>query len=199
MKAIAWIRYFEQQRRNHRKTVFTTPELANIARASPAATNVMLARLVMYGVLERVARGIYAVPGTATLDEVLPQIDPGAYITGARVLFDAGFVTQSPEIALCFTDRRPFRKQRDTTVGRVVFRVVLPPVYAPPILGARTEPEQALLDLAWTAQGVSDLRAIYTFRNKRSFRKAVFHRMAASYPAETVERVQALLAWGPAR
>ena len=192
MKIVAWIRYFEQQQRDHRKTVFTTPELANIARASPAATNVMLARLVRNGVLERVTRGVYAMPGAATLDEVLPRIDTGAYITGARVLYDTGIVTQSPEITLCFTCRRPFRKQRDTSVGRVVFRVVRPPIYAPPGSGLRVGPEQALLDLAWATGGVSDLRALYTFRNTRNLRKAAFKRLAAAYPAEAVERVRPL-------
>lgn len=193
MKALEWMRYLRQQQIEHGKTVFTVSELANVASSSPAVTNVTLGRLVKRGVLDRIARGVYGLPGAVTVDDLLPFVDGGAYITGARVLFDEGFVTQSPSVTLCFTDRRPFRAGRDTGVGRLRFHVVKPPVYAPPESGVRARPEQALLDLVWTTPGSADLRSLYTFRNTSTLKRSILHRMARRYPPGVGERAMDLM------
>jgi len=193
MKALAWSQYFAQQQKEHGKTVFTAAELANVAQASPAVANVMVGRLVKSGVLERVARGVYGIPGVATLEALLPRLDSGAYIRGARVLFDAGFITQSPSVTMCFSTRRTFRRERDTAVGRLRFLVVQPPVYAPPETGVQVSPEQALFDLAWTTPGPVDLRSLYTFRNTAKLRLSVMRRIEARYPVGVRERVDSLL------
>lgn len=193
MKALAWTQYLARQQREHGKTMFTTAELANVAHASPAVANVMLGRLVKQGVLERVARGVYGLPGAATVEALLPRLDAGAYITGARVLFDAGLITQSPSVTLCFSPRRTFRRERDTATGRLRFLVVQPPVYAPPESGVRAAPEQALFDLAWTTPRPVELRSLYTFRNTAKLRRNVLRGLASRYPAEAQDRVAALL------
>lgn len=193
MKALAWSHYFARQQKEHGKTVFTAAELANVAQASPAVANVMVGRLVKSGVLERVARGVYGVPGVATLEALLPRLDSGAYITGARVLFDAGLITQSPSVTMCFSTRRTFRRERDTAVGRLRFLVVQPPVYAPPETGVRVTPEQALFDLTWTTPGPVDLRSLYTFRNTAKLRQRVLRRLAPRYPMDVQDRVGSLL------
>lgn len=193
MKTLAWTQYLARQQREHGKNVFTAAELANVAHASPAVANVMLGRLVKQGVLERVARGVYGLPGAATLEALLPRLDAGAYITGARVLFDAGLITQSPSVTLCFSTRRTFRQERDTSVGRLRFVVVQPPVYAPPESGVRVAPEQALFDLAWTTSGPVELRSLYTFRNTATLRNNVLRRLASRYPADVRNRVTDLL------
>ncbi len=193
MKALAWTQYLTRQQKEYGKTVFTAAELANVAHASPAVANVMLGRLVRRGVLERVARGVYGIPGAATLETLLPQLDAGAYLTGARVLFDAGLITQSPSVTLCFSTRRTFRLERDTAVGRLRFRVVQPPVYAPPASGVRASPEQALCDLIWTTPPPVDLRSLYTFRHTANLRQTALRKLASRYPADVQDRVETLL------
>ena len=193
MKAHEWERFFASQRTEHGKHVFTVSELANVASASPTVVNVMLARLARRGVVERVTRGIYAPPGVATTDDVLPLIAPGAYITGARVLFDAGFITQVPLTTLCFTSRRPFRNERNTSLGRLKLMVMSPPVYEPPPAGVRASPEQALFDLALTTDAHVPLRGLYTFRHAGNFRRAELHRLATRYQSITRDKVNDLL------
>ena len=165
MKALDWKRYLDGQVEQHAKRVFTLAELAHISGRSGAALNVELTRLRKSKLLERVARGVYAAPGRATLLDVLPWIDDRAYVTGAYALHAQGFITQTPSEIICFTDRRHFRSARVTSVGRLRFVVIKPPVYAPPKKGCLASPEQALCDLGWMADRAgTDLRSLYTFR-----------------------------------
>lgn len=193
MKTLEWMNFFLRQQREHNKRVFTISELSNVANASPAVTNVIVGRLVKRGVLERAARGLYGIPGAYTLDDLLPMIDSGAYVTGARVLFDQGLLLQAPTATLCFTDRRPFSLRRQTAAGLLIFRIVRPPIYAPPREGVRASVEQALCDLVWTTPDVTDLKMIYTFRNLDCLKSGALKRLAARYPSETREKINRLL------
>ncbi len=193
MKALDWKRYLDGQAEQHGKRVFTLAELAHISGRSGAALNVELTRLRKSKLLERIARGIYAAPGRATLTDVLPWMDDRAYVTGAYVLYAQGFITQIPSEIICFTDRRHFQSVRVTSVGRLRFAVIKPPVYAPPSKGCLASSAQALCDLGWMADREgTDLRSLYTFRKLDRLRRELGPRRLGCYPLAVGALVRAL-------
>ena len=95
MKALDWQHFFAQQRAAHGKVVFSVAELANAAQTTLHALNTELGRLLRRGLIARYAHGQYGPVQGVPPEDLVPQIDPGAYITGFFVLFRHHLVTQS--------------------------------------------------------------------------------------------------------
>jgi hypothetical protein len=189
VKANAWRRFFEQQREQHGKVLFTVTELANVAGASRTALNVELTRLRAQDILVRYAHGLYGPPHAVTPQALVSAVDSHAYITAHYALFVHNLVTQVPTAITCFTDRRsPRARQRDTPVGRLVFVCVRSRIYCPPAEGAIACPAQALCDFVYLSRrrGVA-VEAVVTFRNLARICGPDLANILARYP-ETVRR-----------
>lgn len=110
MKTLEWQNFFAEQRASHGKIVFSVAELANAAQTTPHALNTELGRLVRRGVITRYAHGRYGPVQGVGSEHILPEVDPGAYVTGFSALFRHHLVTQSPSEVTCFTNRRHNRR-----------------------------------------------------------------------------------------
>lgn len=166
MKALDWMRFLENQHRQHGKTLFRVAELANIAGRDAHALNVELARLVRKEVIARYAVGIYGLPGRATPAQLVSALDEGAYMTGAYALYRHNLITQAPTEITCFTNRRHNRSRKRTTpFGELVFVRVGPTVYNKPADGVLATPEQSLCDFVRMTQRQGlDHATLVTFR-----------------------------------
>jgi hypothetical protein len=167
MKAIDWSRYLEEQRREHRKLLFTITELANVARTSIGSINVELSRLRKYGIIERYARGIYGLPGISFPEILLPTLDSHAYITSSSALFIHNLISQVPVQITTFTDRRHGNTRiRKTPLGSFRFVSVRFPIYAIPEDGVIAGAEQALCDFIYLSRrdGTDPMTQV-SFRN----------------------------------
>ena len=175
MKALDWMRFLENQHRQHGKTLFRVAELANIAGRDAHALNVELARLVRKEVIARYAVGIYGLPGRATPEQLVLALDDGAYMTGAYALYRHNLITQVPTEITCFTNRRHNRSRiRATPFGELVFVRVSPTVYSKPTDGVLASPEQSLCDFVRMTQRQGlDPATLVTFRglNRLSVRR----------------------------
>lgn len=193
MKARDWQKLFSEQARLG-KHLFTTTELANAAGLPRRVVNVEMTRLVAYGLVQRYARGLYGLPGSVTLEQLVSHVDPCAYITGAYALMRHGLVTQVPAVITVFSPRRHSRREVPTPEGRIEFVCVRPPIYqgrAQHVAG----PESALLDFVYLAlrRGM-DPGGLVTFRKLGSLKKSVLARTAKRYPATVQRRVAAMVA-----
>lgn len=167
MRALDWQRFLQQQRDEHRKVVFTTAELVNVAQAGPATVNVALRRLVKQGVLVRYAPGRYGLPGVVRPEDLVRTLDTSAYITGMYALYSHRLITQAPTEITCFTNHRHNRSRvRRTPLGRLVFVCVGSSVYSMPQSGILASREQALCDFVHVGRkrGVR-ASSLVTFRN----------------------------------
>ena len=195
MKARDWQRFLEDQRRQHGKRFFTLAELANVTAASRAVIKVEVGRLARQGVMVRYSRGHYGLPDTVSPEELLPELDRLAYITGAYALNRHNIVTQAPTEITCFTNRRYNKSRvRQTRVGRFVFVCVSARVYNPPAAGRVATPAQALCDFVYLAccQGV-DPRSLVTFRRMDQIAPDEVDRLISRYPgtvARAIRRIQ---------
>ena len=191
MKTLDWQNFFDEQRSSHGKVVFSVAELANVARTNLHALNTELGRLVKRGVIIRYAHGQYGpVRGVAPEDLVL-QIDPGAYITGFSALFRHHLVTQIPSEVTCFTDRRHNRvTNRTTPIGTLRFIRVSAPIYAKPAERALVSGEQALCDFVWLSlrDGIEP-QSLVTFRNLDSFSRRRLTHFLRRYPKNVRDAV----------
>ncbi len=195
MKANAWREFFQQQRDQHGKVLFTVTELANVAGISRAALNVELSRLRKQAILVKYAHGLYALPGAVSVELLVSAIDPHAYITGHYALYVHNMVTQVPTIVTCFTDRRsPRARQRGTPVGRLVFVCVRSGVYRPAPESLIAPPAQALCDYVYLSrrEGVRP-ETLVTFRNLQRIRTPDFPALLARYPITIQKHVERLL------
>ena len=187
MKALAWVRYLNEQRDRYGKTLFTVTEMANVAGASSTVMNVELGRLVKQGVVRRWATGLYGLPTGVTPASLATAIDSTAYVTAAWALAQYGYITQQPREIDCFTRRRHNRSRRRASApGAFVFVTVSPRVYAAPAEGGMATPEQAFCDLFYVMRRRGlDPQTLYTFRklDQVSFEEGLF----ARYP-QTVQR-----------
>lgn len=184
MKARDWQRYLENERKTQGKTVFTVTELANVSGSTPHVLNVELDRLCKQGIIVRYARGRYGLPDAATPEQLVPYLDPHAYITGAFALHRHNLITQMPVEITCFTNRRHNRSRvRATPVGRFTFVCVQSAVYAPPADGVLAGPEQALCDCVWLLRrrGVAPASQV-TFRALNGLDSNALQEWAARYP-----------------
>jgi hypothetical protein len=189
VKANAWQAFFQQQRDQHDKVLFTVTELAHVAGISPAALNVELARLRQRAVVVKYAHGLYGLPGAVSVEALLPAIDPHAYITAHYALYTHHLVTQTPTVITCFTDRRsPRSRERSTPVGRLEFVCVRSGVYAPPLDRPVAPPSQALCDYVYLSrrQRVRPENLV-TFRQLHRLDAAEMATVLPRYP-QTVQR-----------
>lgn len=187
MKALAWVRYLNEQRDRYGKTLFTVTEMANVAGASSTVMNVELGRLVKQGVVRRWATGLYGLPTGVTPASLATAIDSTAYVTAAWVLAQCGYITQQPREIDCFTRRRHNRsRRRASPLGKFVFVTVSARVYEAPAEGGAAPPEQAFCDLFYVMRrrGLSP-QTLYTFRKLDQL--SVEEGLLARYP-KTVQR-----------
>lgn len=195
MKSREWQRFLETQQQRHGKKFFTLTELANVADASRAVIKVEVGRLVRQGVIVRYSRGNYGLPGAVRPEELLAELDPFAYITGAYALNRHNVITQVPTEITCFTNRRHnLSRVRQTPAGRFVFVCVSARVYSPPATDLITSPAQALCDFVYLAcrRGV-DPRTLATFRRMDRIAGDELGRLIPRYPgtvARAVRRIQ---------
>jgi len=195
VKANAWREFLEQQRDQHGKVLYTITELANVAGTSRAALNVELARLREQAIIEKYAHGLYGLPGAVSVEILVPAIDSHGYITGHYPLYTQNFVTQTPTVVTCFTDRRsPRARERCTPVGRLVFVCVRSGVYAPVPKGSVAPPAQALCDYVYLSRrrGVRP-EALSTFRDLHRIRTADLAPHLVRYPVTVQKHVESLL------
>lgn len=193
MKALDWHKVLHRQRTDHGKTVFTVSELANIAQASPQVLNVQLGRMVKRGVMARYAHGRYGLADHVSPEQLIHDLDAGAYLTGFYALFRHHLVTQVPVEVTCFTNRRHNRSRlRETAAGRFVFVCVSPKIYAPPLEGKIAPPEQALCDYIYLAKAI-DVRSLVTFRKLDTLDRERLVQLAERYPARVAATVAELI------
>lgn len=195
MRALDWQKFLQKQRDDHRKVVFTTAELANVAQATPKVLNVTLRRLVQQGILVRYAAGRYGLPGAAQPEDLVPALDASAYVTGHYALYKHGLVTQAPAEITCFTNRRHNRSRvRKTPLGRLVFVCIGLRIYHMPRTGVRASPEQALCDYAHLCRkrGVRPL-SLVTPRNMDRVDRRKLKQRLRSYPSSVRRDIEQLL------
>jgi len=186
MRTLAWQSFFTDQREQHGKVVFSVAELANAAQTSLHAVNTELARLVHRGLITRYAQGRYGLTKGVAAEDILPEVDPGAYVTGFYALFRHHLVTQAPTEVTCFTNRRHNRKaDRITPAGKLRFIRVPAAVYAKPAGQVVATPEHALCDFVWLnlKDGV-DPQSLVTFRNLTALKRWRLNKILRRYPEQ---------------
>ena len=124
-------------------------------------------------------------------EDLVSQIDPGAYITGFSALFRRHLVTQAPTEVTCFTDRRHNRKtDRLTPAGKLRFIRVPAAIYAKPGQRMPVSAEQALCDFAWLnlRDGIEP-QSLVTFRNLASLNHRRLKQIRRRYPGTVQDAV----------
>jgi len=195
MKARDWQRFFEEQRRNHDKVLFTVTELANVSGSSRNTLNVELSRLIGQRIVVRYAHGVYGPSAAVPPARLVAYLDTRAYITGAYALGQHNLITQVPARVTCFTDRySPRGRKRETPVGRFIFVCVRSRVYNLPPEGHVAGPEQALCDFVYLArrQGLRVVNQV-TFRRLDSLDAHELESIGERYPATVRVEVSSLL------
>ena len=195
MKAVAWMRYLQEQREKHGKVVFTVTELANVAAQEWPSLKIALQRHVEQGIIQRYTDGRYGLPGAVSVEDLVPSLDSAAYITGFHALHRHNLITQVPRIVRAFTSRRHNRsRERVTTVGRIVFVCVSSVVYSFPDEGILASPEQALFDYVYVLRRKSlHAASLVTFRNLDRLQRSVMTELAPRYPATVQKQVREIL------
>ena len=191
MKAQDWQNFFAEQRDSHGKVVFSVTELANAARTTLHALNTELGRLVRRGLIARYAHGQYGPVQGVAPEDLVSQIDSGAYITAFPALFRHHLVTQAPNEVTCFTDRRHNRMtDRITPAGKLRFIRVPSAIYAKPPQRVLVSPEQALCDFAWLSRhdGIEP-QSLVTFRNLDSLNHRRLKQILRRYPEKVQDAV----------
>ena len=188
MKTLEWVSLFAEQRKLHGKVIFSVAELANAARTSLHAVNTELGRLLRHGLIARYAHGRYGPVEGVAPEDLLPALDPGAYITGFYALFRHHLVTQAPTEVTCFTNRRHNRRpDRINPAGMLRFICVPGRVYSKPPEGALAPAEQALCDFAWlSVRAGIEPQSLATFRNLHTLSRRRLDQVLRRYP----EKVQ---------
>jgi hypothetical protein len=196
MRTLEWLSFFAEQRARHGKVVFSVAELANAAQTTLHALNTELGRLMGRGLIARYAHGRYGPTQGVNPEDVLPEVDSGAYITGFYALFRHHLVTQAPTEVACFTDRRHNRRaDRVTPAGRLRFIWVSGSIYAKPAGQALATADQALCDFVWLClrDGIEP-RSLVTFRNLAALNWRRLERMLRRYPEQVRKTVEELIA-----
>jgi hypothetical protein len=195
VKAIEWQQSLQRQRERHGKVVFTVTELVNVCGGRPASTRVAVQRLVTQGVLERYLDGRYGLPGVAAIEDLVPSIDPAAYITGMYALYRHQLVTQASREVRCFTNRRHNRSRvRNSSRGRIVFVCLAGSAYAYPADSVIASPEQALCDFVYDCRrrGLA-FTDLVTFRNLDRLHRDDLEAHLARYPGTVARDITELL------
>jgi hypothetical protein len=197
MKTLEWQSFFAEQRARHGKVVFSVAELANAAHTTLHALNTELGRLVHRGLVIRYAHGRYGPAQDVAPEDILPQVDPGAYITGFHALHRHHLVTQVPTEVTCFTNRRHNRRaDRTTPAGKLRFIRVPAPVYAKAADQVLAPPEQALCDFVWlNLRDGFEPQSLVTFRNLNALNHRRLNQMLRRYSKpvrNSVDRITAV-------
>ena len=191
MKALDWQNFFAEQRATHGKVVFSVSELANAAQTTLHVLNTELGRLVRRGLIARYAHGQYGLAQGVAPEDLVSQIDAGAYVTGFYALFRHHLVTQAPTGVTCFTERRHNRKtDRLTPAGKLRFIRVPSAIYAKPAQRTLVSGEQALCDFAWLnlREGIEP-QSLVTFRNLASLNYRRLKQILRRYPGKVQDAV----------
>ncbi len=184
MKMLEWQNFFAAQRALHGKVIFSVAELANAAQTTLHALNTELGRLVRRGIVSRYAHGRYGPAQGVAPEDLLPAVDPGAYLTGFYALFRRHLVTQAPTEVTCFSNRRHHRKaDRMTPAGKLRFICVPDSVYSRPGEQGLAPAEQALCDFAWLnlRDGI-DPQSLVTFQNLDTLNRRRLRKNLQRYP-----------------
>jgi len=192
MKALDWQNFFAEQRASHGKVVFSVAELANAAQMTLHALNTELGRLVQRGLIARYAHGQYGPVQGLGSEDLVSQIDPGAYITGFSALFRHQLVMQTPTEVTCFAALRHNRKtDRLTPAGKLRFVRVPSAIYAKPGQRVLVSGEQALCDFAWLnlRDGI-ELQSLVTFRNLDSLSRRRLKQILRRCPLKVQDAVE---------
>ena len=189
MKAIDWQRTLHEQRDKYGKVVFTVTELSNISSLDTKSLKVSLPRLIKSKIIQRYTKGRYGMAGAVRIEDLVPAIDPAAYVTGMYALYRHQLITQAPTEISCFTNHRHNRSRvRITPLGRILFVCVTGPTYSYPQGDIIVSPEQAVSDFVHLCRkrGVcpSD---IVTFRNLHRLDLGLLEARLKKYPV-TVKR-----------
>lgn len=193
MKAFEWQRRLREQAENHCKRLFRVAELANLAGEQRGSVALQLVRLRRLGVVARYAPGLYGLPGVATLSDLLPQIDDGAYVTGLHALHQHGLVTQVPAVVTCFTDHRRTRHEVQTVLGRIRLSFVRGPIYHRPREGILAPPAQALCDFIYMQRRQGrDAVGQVTFRHLDRIGAGQLNECLKRYPRTTALEIRRL-------
>jgi hypothetical protein len=193
VKAHEWMKFMEEQRREHGKSAFSVTELANAGDTSLHSLNTELGRLVSRGMIVRYAHGRYGLPGGVTPEDLVSVLDNNAYVTGAYALYRHNLITQIPSQITCFTNRRHNRSRAKTTAaGVLVFVRVSQDVYSMPEQGNLAGPVQALYDLVYMLRR-EGLRpeSLFTFRHLDRIRDT--DQLPVKYPDTVRKAVSSLL------
>ena len=134
-------------------------------------------------------------PGAVGVEDLVPSIDPAAYVTGMYALHRHRLITQAPTEISCFTNRRHNRSRvRETPLGRIVFVCIAGSVYSCPLGKVIASPEQAICDFVHLCRrrGVrpSD---IVTFRNPHRLDSALLQAHLERYPGTVMREMEQLL------
>jgi hypothetical protein len=195
MKALDWQNFFAEQRALHGKVIFSVAELANAGQTTLHTVNTELGRLVKRGLLTRYAHGRYGPNQGVAPEDILPAIEPGAYVTGFYALFRHHLVTQVPAEVTCFTDRRHNRKaDRTTPAGKLRFIRVPASTYTKPGERAIAPAEQALCDFVWLnlRDGVEP-RSLVTFKNLETLSRGRLNKTLRRYPESVRNAVERII------
>jgi len=201
MRTLEWQSFFAEQQARHGKVVFSVAELANAAQATLHAVNTELGRLVRRGLITRYAQGRYGPTQGVAPEDVVPEVDAGAYITGFYALFRHHVVTQVPTEVTCFTGRRHNRRaDRVTPAGRLRFICVPAGIYAKPADKVLAPAEQALCDFVWLSlrDGIEP-RSLVTFRNLDALSRRRLSKILRRYPERVCETVARITGVAPER
>jgi hypothetical protein len=196
MKTLDWQTFLAEQKELHNKVIFSVAELANAAQTSLHALNTELGRLVARGVITRYAHGRYGLARGVGTENLLPAVDPAAYITGFYALFLRHLVTQAPAEVTCFTNRRHNRRSdRLTPAGKLRFVCVPSAIYAKPARRLIASAEQAFCDFVWLnlRDGI-DPQSLVTFRNLHALNRRRMDKILRNYPQEVRSVVSSILA-----
>jgi len=156
------------------------------------ALNTELGRLLRRGLIIRYAHGRYGPVEGVAPENILPEVDPGAYISGFSALFRHHLVTQAPNEVTCFTNRRHNRKaDRVTPVGKLRFIQVPAAIYAKPTDRVLASAEQALCDFVWlNLRDCVESQSLVTFRNLDSLGHRRLKKILPRYPVNVQEAVR---------
>ncbi|MBF0432055.1 MAG: hypothetical protein HQK83_12295 [Fibrobacteria bacterium] len=195
MKLFDWHKLLAEQQRASGKVLYTVTELAHLSGCSHAVLNVELSRLVKQKVLLRYGRGVYGLPETVQIPELLSYLDSRAYITGGFALAGYNLVTQYVNRIICFTDRRHNRSRlRHTPLGCYEFVTVGSPVYRYPASRGTADPEQAFLDFLYLSRRRGlNAQSLVSFHNLSSLNREKLRRLSANYPLSVMQESDNLL------
>lgn len=192
MKTLDWQNFLAEQKELHGKVVFSVAELANAAQTTLHAVNTELGRLLARGIIMRYAHGRYGSAKGVEPEDLVPAVDPGAYITGFYALFRHHLVTQVPAEVTCFTNRRHNRRSdRLTPAGKLRFLFVPAWIYVKPVDQVIASGEQALCDFAWLnlRDGI-DPRCLVTFQNLDRFSRRRLKNALQRYPKKVRHMIE---------